>query len=127
MTLSSRMEQASPEQQRELLEEAAKAIHPEPWLWARFLKFLDCGAYESAALMLVPEGAQLAIYTDWALTAGYPKNPDGSVTITDDMPRGVWVRSYGWGEFENIDGEARTMALALAAFAIRAALKAGGK
>ncbi len=71
-------EKASPEEQRAVLEEAWPVLHPEPsavlsgdmdtmhasviaraeWrgLRARFTTMLDAEAWESAALMLVPDG-----------------------------------------------------------------------
>ncbi len=67
--LAARAEAAGPEMQRELLVEAWLALNPEhpsegvsraraEWYvrQARFIKMLDAEAYESAALMLMPEG-----------------------------------------------------------------------
>ena len=73
-----------------------------------------------AAMTLVPEGMQLAIYTNFVLTRGFPQEPDGSWIITDDMPKGCWVRSYGDEPFRNVRAEALTTALAIAAFALKA-------
>lgn len=86
-------------------------------------RWLDPTASLDAAMTLVPEGLELAIYTQWALTEGYPENEDGSVTITDDMPRGCWVRTWGLSESggtKNIRGYARSNALAVTAIALRA-------
>lgn len=72
MTLIERLEQATADQQRELLVSAYEAIHGErPCLAGRklgrwlsnfqpFSKMLDAQAYESAAMTLVPEGWVLA-------------------------------------------------------------------
>lgn len=61
--LAERVEQATPEQQRDMLGLAWTALHPGPIfgtdqepLWGRFLKMLCAEAYESAAMSLVPEG-----------------------------------------------------------------------
>lgn len=107
--LATRLEQGTAEQQRELLIAVFEVIHGERIvrhhtgrttyhpLWFKFNKMLNAEAYESAALMLVPEG--------WTWT----------------------LRSSGFFELRhpdkcNLDTEGReiTLALALAAAALRA-------
>lgn len=135
--LASRVEQASGPD-RALMCAAYKAAFPEvssgTWgaidAWDkgydRFCAMLDAGAHLDAAMLLVPEGLQLAIYTGWPLTAGFPEQPDGGWIITDDMPRGCWVRTYGAedpemeGATRNVHGTGRTPALALCAAALKA-------
>lgn len=107
-----RIEQATAEQVRELLEEAFNTLFPYPgaehylalevdwtwdWLYARFRKMLDAEAWTSAAEMLVPEG--------FVGMAGL------------GIPEAVLWRS---GQFSQVRGKAATPALALAAACLRA-------
>lgn len=118
--LIARVEAGTAEQQRELLIEAAFEIANGWWSEERDAKFyamLDAEAYESAALMLVPEG--------WV--SGFEHWPD---------PKGetckAWLKQtstskigheYFWGHATgdlHIDGKAATPALAIGAAALRA-------
>lgn len=75
-----------------------------------------------AAISLVPEGLELAIYTNWALTKGFPEEDGGGWIITAAMPRGCWVRTYGLSESgfnKNIEGQAFSIACAIVALALR--------
>jgi hypothetical protein len=60
--LAEQAEAANAEQQHEMLAQAWEAIHGWPLRLSagldakRFLLMLDCGAFESAAMTLVPEG-----------------------------------------------------------------------
>ena len=99
--------------------------------WLKHAIYLTAPAYTAsldAAMTLIPEGLQLAIYTNWVLTAGYPENERGGVTLTDDMPRGCWVRSYDFDQrFKNIEGIGRSDALAVTAIALRALAAQGSQ
>ncbi len=94
----------------------AKLPDPEaPMTWADDAGLPPYTASLDAALALasrVLPGVQLAIYTEWAMTEGEPQDADGSWTITDETPRGCWVRSYG-GVERNMSACAATPALAL--------------
>lgn len=108
--LATRIEQAGPESQAELLGDAFDAIHAEEgddWSaatqtdYGRFTAMLDCGAYLSAAEMFVPDGY------DWIV--GHTNN---GLTIYAE------VGGTG-GDFTRF---ASTPALALAAACLRAAI-----
>ena len=87
--LIARAEQAGEEEQREVLEEAAAfiwgvecrgVIIHDPELFDRLCAFddmLDAEAYESAAMMLVPEGRGWELRSGWALV--WPKTVSGYV------------------------------------------------
>lgn len=76
------------------------------------------------AMTLLPDGMQLAIYTNWVITNGYPCNENGGIEITDEMPRGCCVRTYGGDEkHKNVEGYGRSQALAISAIALRARAK----
>lgn len=116
--LIARLEAATADEQRELLLEAFEAIHPYPgpdhylkpdidWTWdrlrERFVKMLDAEAYESAALTLVPEGWNWAVWMrhDWRKHSAQ-----------------VWHRER---ESSTKHGDAATPALAIVIAALRAA------
>lgn len=123
MTLTSRIETAGPEQQRESMEEAWEALNPIPdgrhpvskageyaRRWFSFTAMLDAQAYESAAMLLVPEGCGVYLNRYWS---GSHVGPVWSAELVfggiPSDPRRV---------FDCFD--AATPALALAAACIRA-------
>ena len=120
-------ERAKPEEQRAVLEAAWPVLRPEPpavlsggmdtmrasviaraeWrgIRARFTSMLDAEAWESAALMLVPEGWEVAMYFATA-----PFRPD--VHLENEATRIKWEPP--------VTGNAATTALALIAAIARA-------
>ena len=128
LELASLCEKASAEGERNLIRDAWVAVNGGDAPWHGMLLLLDNGGALSVAMTLVPEGLELAIYTPWVLTEGYPKEEGGWIRITDDMPRGCWVRTTGRSEAggtKNIQGLARTNALAVTAIALRARASGG--
>lgn len=112
--LSDRVEAANADEQRAMLKEAYHALFPhnspqyDHQHRARFVGFLDAGAYESAAMMLVPEG--------W-FTSDFHQGPSGGNWW--DLSR---IRD-GDQRYTSAAGMASTPALALTAAAIRAGAK----
>lgn len=110
MTLAERIEAAGVEQQRAMLEEAYHALLPynsplyDHQHRARFIGLLDAEAYESAAMMLLPEGAS------WVIASHM-------------MAANVFGYRNGSEYFDATSRYAATPALALAAAAIRAGAK----
>lgn len=108
--LAARCESAAEAEQRELLDEAWDAVapmFPRDLLAdraARFGRMFDAEAYESAALMLVPEG--------WAWMAGCAAGETFFATLSPTDESGI--------EADMIDTNAATPALALCAAALRA-------
>jgi hypothetical protein len=84
--LAAKCEQATAEQQAQLLREAFYALFPaylvEPRRdrsrKSRFIKMIDANAFESAAMMLAPEGWQ------WRLEARNAKLQAGDLVIAAD-------------------------------------------
>ena len=91
MTLSSRIEAASADQQRELLVEAARLIwgwdfcppaeDPDEWVcrWNRFHRKIEAEAYLDAAMMLVAPGkrrVEFGTYNDGTAWAYVRTNAD---------------------------------------------------
>lgn len=110
--LADRLEQASEDEQHELLEEAFAALFSKPervWVtdntgpWTdeyeayherswRFAGMLEAEAYESAALTLVPEGCAWGITTNphnAAVPPRSPTTPRGRPTMTERYPN-IW-------------------------------------
>lgn len=121
--LAARMQEAQAKEQRELLEAAWCAVFGEPVSrelliismldphYHRLIKMLDAEAYESAALMLVPDG-----WLVMAINAGCnnPTAPDfnkATALICEGTPEAI-------GDAEPI--EASTTALAIASAALLA-------
>lgn len=72
--LIARIEAGTADQQRELLIEAGRLVfddrqgrNDDGRKWSAFCAMLDAEAYESAALMLVPEGLVWCVLTDFGL------------------------------------------------------------
>jgi hypothetical protein len=123
--LIERLEQATAEQQRELLEAAFVAIHGEPteatrpnvasaWLdrWRPFLALLDAGGFLDAAMSLVPEG--------WRWMAGQREFPHCRAYVENGELafRGFGLRPNPARQWFEVT--AATPALALCAAALRA-------
>ena len=118
LLLAERVE-AAEANSRELMCAAYKAVFPEvssgAWdaidAWDagydRFCGMLDAGAYESAALTIVPEGWGYSLGSGWVVSA----KPDVAFTFYRGHGRGVRI------EFR---GDAATPALALLAAICRA-------
>lgn len=102
--LAARLEQAGPESQAELLREVGDFLLQGNWtVHGSFNHMLDCGAYLSAAEMLVPEGWTYEI-THWV---------DGSSAV---------VCQYNPGDAPDGEGGAATSSYALAAASLRASI-----
>lgn len=100
--LALRCEQATAEQQYEIILDAWVAVHGAETNWHPFIDILALRAYESAALTLVPEGLP------FELTRTSDGRPDEAF---------VWSgKAMGHG----YSAEAATPALALCAAALRA-------
>lgn len=117
MSLAERIEAAGVDEQRAMLEEAWAAIYGVPsgvaasdkrvWHWLRFVNMLDAEAYESAAMMLVPEGMRVAIMIV----------EDGRAAVN------LWWPGEDAPNVPRLEPLFATPALALAAAAIRAGAK----
>lgn len=106
--LAGRVEKAGADDQRALLSLACEALmgasRLEYGAAARCLGFIDAGAYESAAMTLVPEGFGCRIWM-----------PNSS---SDELPRvTLWGNHRTYAPY---DTEATTPALALTAACLRA-------
>ena len=114
MKLSDQIENATPDQQRQMLYEAWDALNPLPrqemsfrYAWGvkrvQFDAMIDAGAFESAAMTFIPEGWSYG-FTDRRAT--YP---------------GMRVNAQMWTAepASTIHGDATTPALAIAAACVR--------
>ncbi len=115
LALAERCEAVTAEMQGKLIEEAWTMIHHEgyppegDWDTCKkcdfFYHILDARAYESAALMLVPEGASFQLH------------------VHPDLIRGMWCGIFPDPEGEDrFSSSAATPALALTAASLRAAV-----
>lgn len=108
LELAERVEKATAGQQRELIADAwdllGQVVRPTGEDAGRFGLMLDAEAYESAALMLVPEGFYLKLSV-----RGRSFKSSAAYTHPDLMEWGVWYRE-----------EAATPALSIAVAALRA-------
>lgn len=116
LTLAQQIEQATEDQQQDMLINAWQMMFPfidqsaqsARWdSWSKFSRMLSVKAYESAAMMLVPDGTGHDPY--WMLKAANPNNPKGCRSE-------IWVKDKG----HPFRGRAATPALALAAACCRA-------
>ena len=109
--LAERIEQAGPDDQRELLELAWRKLRGDEYvrtginLFYVFQELLDVEAYLSAAEMLVPDGLVFSVMTDF--------DRPGKARVWGSVLPGQ-VLDRGWS------AEASTPALALAAACLRA-------
>lgn len=131
-SLATRLEQAGPESQAELLREAYEAIfgfspkhdewygiEPEQRAQGRyFTAMLDCGAYLSAAEMLVTDGAHFG--------CGFDAPRNGNRTYSWGWVRLAGCQSYFTSPrqdgFKRLEPTPYAPALALAAACVRAAI-----
>lgn len=116
LDLAARVEKAAPDQQAELIGDAWDLLGPM-CRWssqesARFANMIEAGAYESAAMMLVP--ISCGWFIGWGQTR--PDEPMGGARITRN---GCFI-GYDANYDAISDAEATTPALALTAACLRA-------
>ena len=116
LALADRVEKAEASEQAEMIADAWDVLGPirkwESAEAARFADMLDAEAYESAAMMLVPEGLHWTAQTD----------KDGahvSVGKADSDARGIFYTGCR-------QATAKSLGLALTAAALHAIAEAGG-
>jgi hypothetical protein len=132
LQLAERVERAEAAEQRAMLEEAWLAIHHEGYppedasdtcrKCDRFDKLLEAEAYESAALMLVPEGWVVGSLEWWSM------RHDAGVTLLETGPTDDGFQGYSAAVHGDARAKAVTPALALCAASLKAlASQIGGE
>lgn len=118
--LADRVEKATAEQQGDMLEAAWNAVghiaRPTPEKASSFARKIDAEAYESAALMLVPEGE--GHWPQVYYTGINPNNPNS---------QRCRVEIWGNGQRRRARSNAATPALAFCAAALRAQAQEAGE